>query len=113
MIAQCWLHIGTEKTGSTSVQTFLAQNRLGLLSRGWLYPETAGRMAHYSLVAFSLNDERHDATRRMLGTEDRIGLDRFRRQLICSLANEIAASGAANLVLSNELLSARLREPGE
>jgi hypothetical protein len=113
MIPQCWLHIGTEKTGSTSIQTFLAQNRAALLSRGWLYAKSAGARTHYSLVAFSLDDERHDATRSVLRIADRIGLDQFRLKLIDALAREIAASGAATLLLSNELLSARLRNRGE
>jgi hypothetical protein len=113
MIAQCWLHIGTEKTGSTSIQNFLAQNRTALLARGWLYPETAGIRAHHSLVAYGLDDERHDDTRRSLGVRDRISLDAFRRQLIDSLKNEIAASGAATLVLSSERLATRLSRPTE
>jgi hypothetical protein len=113
MIAQCWLHIGTEKTGSTSIQTLLAGNRVALLARGWLYPQSAGATKHYNLVAFGLDDDRFDGTRRVLGIERRIGLDAFRKRLTASLASEIAASGATHLVLSNELLSTRLRNSGE
>src|SRR5438132_5866868 len=113
MIAQCWLHIGTEKTGTTSIQTFLAQNRAPLLSRGWLYSHAAGARKHYSLVAYSLDDERRDGTRRMLGIGDRIPLAVFRPRLIESIETEIAASGAATLAFSSELLATRLRRPTE
>ena len=113
MIAECWLHIGTEKTGSTSIQNFLAQNRTALLARAWLYPETAGIRAHHSLVAYGLDDERLDDTRRTAGVGDGFSLDAFRRQLIDSLNDEIAASAAATLVLSNERLATRLSRPTE
>jgi hypothetical protein len=113
MIAQCWLHIGTEKTGSTSIQTFFARNRAALVSRGWLYPEGGGGAAHNSLVAYGLDDARQDSTRTILGIGDRITLSDFRRQLIDSLTAEMARSGAAHLLLSSELLSTRLRRPSE
>ncbi|HEX3431365.1 MAG TPA: hypothetical protein VHT03_10800 [Rhizomicrobium sp.] len=113
MIAQCWLHIGTEKTGSTSIQTFLGHNRAALRARGWLYSEAAGNRNHYSLVAYSLDDERHDRIRQILGVGHQLSLDAFRRELIRALETEIAASGAATLVLSCELLATRLRRPDE
>jgi hypothetical protein len=113
MIAQCWLHIGTEKTGSTSIQTFLAQNRAPLLSRGWIYPQAAGARKHHSLVATSLDDDRSDGTRRMLGIGDRIGIEDFRHHLLNALETELAASGATTAVFSSELLGTRLRSPGE
>jgi len=113
MISQCWLHIGTEKTGSTSIQAFLAQNRPVLLSRGWLYPNSAGRTKQYSLAAFALDDHRSDRVRRLLGAGQRLGVDEFRRRLSDSLKAEAAASGARAMVLSSELLSTQLRRPGE
>ena len=112
MIAQCWLHIGTEKTGSTSIQTFLAENRPALRVRGWLYPRTTGIRAHHDLVAYSLDDERDDDIRRAKEGEQ-FSLDAFRRHLIESLENEIAASGASTLALSNERLATRLLRPTE
>lgn len=113
MIAQCWLHIGTEKTGSTSIQSFFAQNRAALLARGWLYPRAAGVRNHYTLVAYSLDDDRRDRTREAFGVGDRVSLHTFRRQLTESLESETDESAAAALVLSNELLATRLRRPDE
>lgn len=112
MIARCWLHIGTEKTGSTSIQTFLAENRAALRVRGWLYPRTTGIRAHHDLVAYSLDDERDDDTRRATGGRQ-FSLDVFRRLLLESLENEITASGASTLALSNERLATRLLRPTE
>lgn len=111
MLARCWLHIGTEKTGSTSIQTFLASNRKALLARGWLYPVTAGALAHHNLLAYSLDDRRDDSARRIAGVGKRVSLDAFRRRVIQSFEYEIAGSGATTLLLSNECLATRLRLP--
>ncbi|GAA61862.1 hypothetical protein P20652_3751 [Pseudoalteromonas sp. BSi20652] len=45
------LHIGTEKTGTTSIQHFMSQNRQALLLKGILYPNLGPRKdAHFDLV---------------------------------------------------------------
>lgn len=113
MLAQCWLHIGTEKTGSTSIQTFLAQNRAALLARGWLYPIAAGVPAHHKILACSLDDGRDDDARRIAGVDDNDSLAGFRLQVNSSLEKEVVASGASTLVLSNERLATMLRRPTE
>ncbi|QEW23930.1 hypothetical protein LA6_006168 (plasmid) [Marinibacterium anthonyi] len=56
------LHIGTNKTGTSSLQAFLALNRDNLAREGWVYPE-AGRdgVAHHGLAsaaAHGMNDLR-------------------------------------------------------
>jgi hypothetical protein len=113
MIAQCWLHIGTEKTGTTTIRAFLARNRLRLLSQACLYPITPGATNHFGLTAFSRDDAENDSTRRALGIGDTDSLTDFRREFTAALETEIATSGASVLILSNELLSSRLRRPSE
>jgi hypothetical protein len=45
------LHIGTEKTGTTSIQHFMSQNRQALLAQGVMYPHIGQRKdAHFDLV---------------------------------------------------------------
>ena len=46
---RCIIHIGTHKTGSTSLQRFLAVNRSRLESAGFLYPVEAAEAAHHDL----------------------------------------------------------------
>lgn len=41
----CYLHIGTEKTGTTTLQNFLAQNRAALAKEGMLYTVSGGDVA--------------------------------------------------------------------
>ena len=42
----CIIHIGTGKTGTTSIQNVLARRRAVLQRAGILYPETLGRTNH-------------------------------------------------------------------
>ena len=51
------LHIGSGKTGTTSIQRFLAQNRARLAELGLLYPQTPGRSRHYRLSLFIQPDD--------------------------------------------------------
>lgn len=52
-----WLHIGTEKTGSTSIQKYLLENRVALARAGFLYPESAGILSNFKLIAFAKLDD--------------------------------------------------------
>src|ERR1700722_4174212 len=109
MIAQCWLHIGTEKTGSTSIRNYLALNRAALLSQGYLYPRTPGATSHYALTAFALDDARIEGTRRTLGIGAHESGSRCRAEVVDALEKESALSGANAVIFSNELLSSLLR----
>jgi hypothetical protein len=113
MLAQCWLHIGVEKTGTTSIQGFLAANRTTLRAEGRLYPITPGRVSHLGLVAFALDDDRIDGARKSRGLTTPSKIAAFRDDFVSSLAAEIAAGDASEIIFSNEVISSRVRNPGE
>lgn len=113
MISRCWLHIGTGKTGTTSIQYHLARNRSALLAQGFLYPVAPGPGNHHALSAFALEDNKMDDSRARLGIVDATRLERLRHSLPDSLEREIAACGVPNLVLSNEVLAVRMRRTTE
>jgi hypothetical protein len=113
MIARCWLHIGVEKTGTTSIQSFLAANRAVLLGKGRLYPVAPGRVSHLGLVAFALDDDRIEGSRKAFGLTGAAQIANFRDRLVRELEQEIAASGASEIIFSSELLSSRLRSRAE
>lgn len=113
MLAQCWLHIGVEKTGTTSIQSFLAANRSALRAQGRLYPRTPGPVGHLGLVAFALDDARIDGTRKARRLATPLQIAGFRDDFVRALVKEIAASGTSEIILSSELLSSRARSPGE
>ena len=54
------LHIGTEKTGSSSIQKFLKTNQKLLSESGTEIPKTLGDGIHYKLHLLANSDEFHD-----------------------------------------------------
>jgi len=113
MLARCWLHIGVEKTGTTSIQSFLASNRTALRAEGRLYPVTPGVVGHLGLAAFALDDDRLDGTRKACSLTNPSQIADFRDDFVRALVTEIAASGASEIILSSELLSSRIRSHTE
>src|SRR5579871_1909016 len=113
MLARCWLHIGVEKTGTTSIQSFLAANRTALRAEGRLYPFAPGAVSHLGLVAFALDNDRLDGTRKARGITSPLQIADFREEFVRALMTEIADSSASEIILSSELLSSRIRSPSE
>ncbi len=54
------LHIGTEKTGTTSIQTFLSANRERLSKQGIHVPDFLGGDCHRKLAVMAFNEDRSD-----------------------------------------------------
>lgn len=108
MFARCWLHIGTGKTGTTTLQHYLARNRNILLAQGFLYPRAPGSRNHHALTAFALDDNKLDETRKRLNLLNAERLATFRRELPNAVEAEMARGNCSNLILSNEVLSARV-----
>lgn len=95
-------HIGLEKTGTTSLQHFCADNTALLLRHGLLYPtrnKGFGLYNHANLAASYLDDRPQDFT---------LTTARVSRQVaVASVLAEIARSDAPTVLLSAEHLSSR------
>jgi hypothetical protein len=97
------LHIGSGKTGTSSIQGFLHHNRDRLAALGHLYPRTPGVTRHTRLGLFIQPDD---------GLDDRIAWHRqraaspaaFRRSFRRKLLREIDESGLTHVVFSDEAL---------
>lgn len=110
------IHIGGEKTGTSTVQEFCAKNRTKLSDHGIIYPTSLGASNHLRLMAYALEDDAFDetGTRMFLGLKTPDQIEVFRKQLRAELAEEIAAApSASTLLLSNEHLQSRLLKISE
>lgn len=67
MFDKCILHIGTEKTGTTSIQAFLLENRDALLEQGYYVPRTMGPREHVGLVHLFAKSHKSFSMRTTLG----------------------------------------------
>jgi hypothetical protein len=97
------LHIGSGKTGTSSIQTFLHQNRANLADLGILYPRSPGNTRHNRLGLYVQTD---DVLHRSRGwRRERFSSPRaFRRAFRRRLFGEINASGLSRVLLSDEAL---------
>jgi hypothetical protein len=97
------LHIGTGKTGSSSIQYFLDQNRDGLADLGHLYPKSPGRRRHTRLGLYIRPDGMLDDApgwRRQRFSSPTSFRRAFRRRLF----KEMNEAGLSRLLFSDETL---------
>jgi hypothetical protein len=107
---QVHIHIGAPKTGSTSIQTFLAANRATLAARGILYPVGLGPLSHVNCAVYI-----HEKVTGYVRTKaPEIGtaadLDSFRATQRRLLREEIAGCNAGTLIVSAESLFPHVSE---
>ena len=111
MTRRCILQIGTEKTGTTSLQTFLARNRDRLEARGVRYPRFPGAVNHTGLAAYAMDDARRDPLRAALGVDTDAAVSQFRSRL--ERHADVELSGPGLTVLCNEHCHSRLTTAAE
>lgn len=81
MTRKAIVQIGTEKTGSTTLQSFFANNRAQLAERGFLYPRFCGAVNHTGLAAFAMNNGRFDPLKQAYGASDAAGVPAMRDRM--------------------------------
>lgn len=96
------LHIGTEKTGTTTLQTWFSNNREALDRQGVHYPTAFGRYNHHFLALYALEGDTDDAPAQDDGT-------RVSEDVRKLFDEELQAHGATpQWIISSELLHSRL-----
>jgi hypothetical protein len=108
-----YLHIGTEKTGTTSVQKFFRHNRELLAANGIVYPEAPGRQNHMGLAASAQDIDKRGPLRKSLGIRNEAEVRKFRDDMLAGLTQEFAARPYKLAFMSGEHCSSRLIEDGE
>lgn len=106
MIAKTYIHIGLEKTGTTSVQEFLHINRGKLAENGIITPKSLGYKNHKILAGYALNAGSTDiaatSTRGVTSEEE---TSEYRSKVENGLRREMENLSADTLVFSSEDLS--------
>ena len=100
---QVILHIGTGKTGTTTIQHLLRLSRPALADVGVLYPITPGPVRHTKLgLSFRSDDDlaTMPAWKRMRAQDP----ERFRRRVHRKLRKEIAEADLPRVLFSDEAL---------
>lgn len=105
------LHIGTAKTGSTTIQRLLAGHREALIADGFAYPRAPGRNNHMRLAVCGAEPRQASRMVRVLGEKDDVAavLEKLRRDLDAEFA---ALPGSVHTVIfSNEHCYAKINSP--
>jgi hypothetical protein len=104
------LHIGTEKTGTTSTQSFLYENCKQLLSQNVLYPTGIGGINHRFVASYGLHLDSADESMRTMGLHTQEQIDDFHDETKMRLTEQVNASPEADLcIISSEHLHSRLK----
>lgn len=103
------LHIGTEKTGTTSFQNFCHHNCDELLKQKVLYPSRLGGVNHRQIATSALNLDSKDDALELSNFDTLEDLKQFREDVREKLRSQVAdAPNAEVCVLSTEHLHSRL-----
>ncbi len=111
-----FLHIGSEKTGTTSIQSFFTQHAGHFARHGVLYPtslhaEHAPR--HSGVSTLALDGSQLHLGHKECGVFDADEIPRFREQFIADLQQTLSASPCERAILIDETCSTRLETHAE
>lgn len=102
------LHIGTEKTGTSTIQEFLRLNRKGYADQGVIIPDYLGSPNLPLFTCCFYSDQRHDEVSMICGMNDMDVRRRRRDQTLSRFKDQIKSTNSGKFVLSSELLQSRL-----
>jgi len=110
------LHIGTTKTGTTSLQRWFADNRAALAQQGIRYPVSLGHENHKKLMVYARDTDRPDVSFAQMGVNSAADHEAFRERLNRAFQDEIVAQNAIGTgmrawVISNEHLYVKINTP--
>ena len=109
------LHIGIEKTGTTALQSFLADNRQLMQDYGYAYLESLGLPNNRRLPTYCIEDDRHDDHHEVLNI---VGLGErnvWKQQFVQAFADELKnlPEHIHTVVISSEHMHSRLLRASE
>lgn len=108
-----FLHIGTEKTGTTSIQSYLVDNRELLRQHKIMYSKVLGDPNNIRLSIALQNTDKIDDSRVHAKLTKKEDILTFREKLRQDIKEEIALQNPDALVISSEHLSSRMNKEEE
>ncbi|MCH7789618.1 MAG: hypothetical protein IH940_09265, partial [Acidobacteria bacterium] len=104
---RAYLHIGSPKTATSTIQRFLFHNADALLKQGYLFPRSAGP-PNQTFLAIYATGARVNAERARPAD-----VARMRGGFEARLVEEVSLKRPTNLVFSNEHLFSRTKRPAQ
>jgi len=101
-IKQCFLHIGSSKTGTSSIQSELFRNRRHLRRVGYFYPNNAAN--HIFLATRFREDPTEIAFHRKNGRETKELISNYIEQEMSQFENDLNNFKGDSLIISSEYL---------
>jgi len=108
-----YLHIGTEKTGTTSIQSFLADNRDELHKHKIMYSKVLGDPNNIRLSIALQDTDKIDDSRIHAKITTKEKILNFKEELRSDLSEEIQKEKPEILIISSEHLSSRMNREKE
>lgn len=109
------VHIGTEKTGTSSIQMFLYKNRKKLIKSGYHFLQSAGKTNNWALPAFFSSDDRFNELYRDEGIRTRQQIDQFKLNFFEQFERELSSlrKNIHTVIISSEHFHSRIRTKAE
>ena len=110
-----YLHIGTEKTGTTTLQQFLFVNRDNLHKVNYFIPNSVGARNNRKIVSYAVSDDRWDDYLDEQGVHTLEQKQHFRDEFLKEFHEEMQKrlGKEDNILLSSEHFSSRLQSVEE
>lgn len=108
--SRCIIHIGTEKTGSSVIQSFLQDNRKAFGKDGIFYPTLGNGGSQWEIVAAAHPEPWKDASfRNEFGIENSNDHNSFKKDLTAALTDQFQhKKNQDTLIISSEHFHSRL-----
>ena len=106
------LHIGTEKTGTTTLQQFLFDNQKRLLKQHILHPRCLAGNYHSKIAVYADGGPHTSDLSAHHSLQSPADIERMKTTLTQNIAAEIKKTNPKKITLSNEHCSSRLVDSG-
>jgi len=107
------LHIGSEKTGTTSIQNALRNDCLRLKKDGVLYPVLFGSENHMEIAVCAADDNVVSELRLLELNKLGLNIHEYRAKLQEKLSNELHSGDYHTVIVSNEHCHSRIKSNAE